>query len=192
MKRVVIVHGWGGSIYHGWYRWLKAQLESKGYHVALPKLPNPNYPRLETWIPALAESVGTPDESTYFVGHSLGCQTIARYLETLPKGVKVGGAIFVAGFFDSLFRENYNKEDMATSDLWINTPIDLRKIKSHLNKSIALFSEDDPDVPIGNKDRFANELGSEVVILNGYGHFTGSDGFNKLPIVLANFLKIAS
>ena len=36
----------------------------------------------------------------------MGCQTIARYLETLPDEIKVGGAVFVAGFFKSLTFES--------------------------------------------------------------------------------------
>ena len=53
-------------------------------------MPEPEFPRIQNWIPAIAKIVGTPDEQTYFVGHSMGNQAIARYLETLPAEVKIG------------------------------------------------------------------------------------------------------
>src|SRR3989338_169649 len=99
MKRVFIVHGWGGHPEEGWFPWLKKELEAKGFKVFVPQLPDAENPRIQKWVPKLAETVGVPDEETYFVGHSMGCQTIARYLESLPAEIKIGGAIFVAGFF---------------------------------------------------------------------------------------------
>jgi len=101
-KRVFIVHGWDGYPEEGWFPWLKNELEAKDFEVSVPQLPEAKTPRIYNWVPALSKAVGTPDEQTYFVGHSIGCQTIARYLESLPEGVKVGGAVFVAGFFKRL------------------------------------------------------------------------------------------
>lgn len=98
-KRVFIIHGWDGYPEEGWFPWLKKELEAKSFTVFVPQLPKPDEPRIDNWVPELRKVVGNPDEQTYFVGHSMGCQTIARYLETLPEGVKVGGAVFVAGFF---------------------------------------------------------------------------------------------
>ena len=101
-KRVFIAHGWDGYPEEGWFPWLKKELEAKGFEVYVPQLPETGSPRIHNWVPKLAEVVGEIDENTYFVGYSMGCQTIARYLETLPEGVKVGGAVFVAGFFKRL------------------------------------------------------------------------------------------
>src|SRR3989344_6946533 len=98
-KRVIITHGWGGHPKGDWFPWLKKELEAKSFEVHIPRLPNAENPRIEKWVPKLAQVVGVADEETYFVGHSMGCQAIARYLESLPEGVKIGGAVFVAGFF---------------------------------------------------------------------------------------------
>jgi hypothetical protein len=100
--RVILVHGWDGSPEGGWFPWLKKEMENKGFKVLAPQLPKPEEPRISNWVPKIKEAVGEPDEQTYFVGHSMGCQAIARYLAALPEGTKVGGAVFVAGFFKSL------------------------------------------------------------------------------------------
>ena len=184
-KRVFIVHGWDGHPDEGWFPWLKKELEAKGFEVHIPQLPDTGNPRIYNWVPKLAEIVGALDEDTYFVGHSMGCQAIARYLETLPENVKVGGVIFVAGFFKSLTLGSNEEKDIAKE--WLETPINFEKVKSHLPKSAAIFSDNDPYVPLENQDDFKNKLGSEIIIEHNTGHFSGSDGIKELPVVLEKF-----
>lgn len=191
MKKVIIVHGWSGKPEHGWYPWLKKELEKKGFKVSVPELPNTDNPKIDAWISTLSDTVGNPNEDTYFVGHSMGCQTIARYIETLPVGVKVGGAIFVAGFFKRLT----NLEDSANygevESHWINTPINFDNVRSHIDKSVAIFSDDDLYVPLDNQDDFREKLRAEIVIMHAMKHFSGDEGFTELPIVLKKLLEIA-
>ena len=77
--RVFIVHGWGAYPQDDWIPWLKGQLEDKGCEVYNPSMPDTEHPQIETWLSFLANLVGDVDENTYFVGHSIGCQTILRY-----------------------------------------------------------------------------------------------------------------
>ncbi len=70
--------------------------------MRVPQLPGTDSPHIGSWIPALAEAVGLVDQDTYFVGHSMGCQAVVRYLETLPEDTEIGGVVFVAGFFRPL------------------------------------------------------------------------------------------
>jgi predicted alpha/beta hydrolase family esterase len=191
-KRVVIVHGWDGYPEEGWFPWLKSELEKRGFEVIVPQLPDAAIPRIEKWVPALAQAVGTPDEQTYFVGHSMGCQAIARYLETLPEGQNVGGAVFVSGFFKRLTGIEDTPDEQLVKEEWlIATPIDLAKVKSHLPKSVAVFSDDDPWVPLDNQDDFRDKLGSEIIIQHGKGHFSGGrDKVFELPIVLEKVLAL--
>jgi hypothetical protein len=100
MKRVFIIHGWGGKGGEGWQNWLKKELEKKGFEVFAPDMPDTENPKIETWVPFLSKLVGKCDEETFFVGHSIGCQTILRYLESLPESEKAGGAVFVAGWLN--------------------------------------------------------------------------------------------
>lgn len=191
-KRVFIVHGWSGFPEEGWFPWLKKELESRDYKVQVPQLPDAGNPRIEKWVPKLAEVVGIPDEQTYFVGHSIGCQTIARYLESLSADVRVGGAVFVAGFFKRLTNLEPDEETQETARLWLETPINLEKVKTHLPQSIAIFSDNDPYVPLDNQDDLRSKLGSEIIIEHQTGHFSGpSDGVTKLPVVLEAILKIS-
>lgn len=190
-KRVFIVHGWDGYPEEGWFPWLKKELELRGFDVTVPQLPDAGSPRIEKWVPKLSEVVGIPDEQTYFIGHSMGCQTVARYLESLLEGVRVGGVVFVAGFFKRLTDLEDDPDVRETEKHWLKSPIDFQKVKSHLPKSVAIFSDNDPWVPLENLDDFHNQLGSEIVVEHAKGHFSGSrDKITELPIVLEKFLTL--
>lgn len=188
MKRVFLVHGWGGSPGREWFPWLKAELEKNGFEAQVPSLPDPDHPHIALWVPALAAAVGTPDADTYFVGHSMGCQTIARYLATLDESVVVGGVVYVGGYFDSLTLDE--NEEVGIWDEWRDAPLDLSQVKMHAPKSIAIFSDDDPYVPFENAKRFEQELGSKVIVEHEQGHFSG-DKYVQLPAALEAVLKLA-
>lgn len=191
-KRVIIVHSWGGTPEEGWFPWLKSELEERGFEVIIPQLPDTDHPRIENWVPALAKAVCKSDKDTYFVGHSMGCQTIARYLEGLNEDVKVGGAVFVAGFFKSLSGLEDDEEVQETDRLWLTAPIDLSIVRTRMKNSVAIFSDDDPYVPMENQDAFRDELGSEIIVEHKMGHFSGErDGVTELPVVLEAVLKLA-
>ena len=188
-KKVFIIYGWDGYPEEGWFPWLKTELEKNDFQVQVPTLPQADEPRINSWVPALAKSVGAPDKETYFVGHSMGCQTIIRYLAEINE--EVGGAIFVAGFLKTL--TNLEDDDIVRSvaDEWLQTPVDLNKVKANLNKSVAIFSDNDPYVSLDNINEFKNILKSQILIEKNMGHFSGSSGIVTLPIALKSLLAIA-
>ena len=189
MKRVFIIHGWGGYPEENWFPWLKKELEAKGFKVYIPQMPDAANPRIQNWVPAISKVVAKLDEGTYFVGHSMGCQAIARYLESLPSKIKAGGAIFVAGFFKRL--TGIEKDDKETERHWLTTSINLDKTKEHLTQSVAIFSDNDPFVPLDNQDDFKEKLGSKIIVEHDKGHFNLEKGVRELPIVLNELLKMA-
>lgn len=190
-KRVFIIHGWGGHPQEGWFPWLKKELEGKGFDVFVPQMPETKKPRIYNWVPAIQKAVGVADSETYLVGHSMGCQAIARYIEALPNGVKVGGAVFVAGFFKRLTGLEDDPEVQIMDRHWLTTPLDFQKVKSHMKKGVAIFSDDDPWVPLDNTDDFEQKLGCKIIIEHAQKHFSGSEGFTQLPIALNEVLKMS-
>jgi hypothetical protein len=188
MKRVFIVHGWGGYPEECWFPWLRKELEKKGFTVTVPQLPDPEAPKIETWVPALAKAVGTPDKDTYLVGHSMGCQTILRYLQSING--QVGGAVFVGGFFQKLTNLESNDEE-AIAKPWMTTPLDFAKIKKATHKFIAIFSDNDPYVPLENAKGFKDKLGAKTVIVNHKGHMGASDNCPQLPEALNAVLELS-
>lgn len=191
MRRAILVHGWGGHPQEGWLPWLKRELEVRGFEVIVPQLPDTENPRIDTWIPALTEAVRKPDDQTFFVGHSLGVQAIVRYLLTMPEGVQVGGAVFVAGFFKCLTNLWGGETEASIARHWLETPLDLAKVARRLPGSIAIFSDNDKYVPLDNTGEFRDHLGSEIIIEHNYGHFSGSEGTTQLSVALDSLLHLS-
>ncbi len=166
MKRAVLVHCWGGSSNYAWYPWAKLELEKLGYEVIVPDMPDPDPPKLATWLPHLREVVGQPDDELVLIGHSIGTVTIMRYLEALESG-RVGKVIFVAGFTDQLgFSELEN---------FFDTRLDFDRIKlKSKNGFVAIQSDNDPFVSEQYGERLKDELGARLVIKHNANHMSGA------------------
>lgn len=191
-KRVFIVHGWGGFPAEGWFPWLKAELEKRGFDVQVPAMPHPETPTIEDWVSALVAAVGNkPDGQTYLVGHSMGCQTIMRYLASLPSGTSIGGALFVAGFFTL---RALDAEEKVVAQPWLDTAINTARIRATTKNFAAIFSPTDRWVPIENKKFFEEKLGATTAIVDGKegNHFGGSDGVTELPKALELVLAMSA
>lgn len=180
-KRVIIVHRWAGSPESDWYPWLRAELEKMGVQVEIPAMHVTEQPEIEAWVNKLARVVGEVDENTILVGHSIGVQTILRYLERLPAGKKVRGVVSVAGWFSL---QNLDEEDMPVARPWLETTIDVQKVRQHCTQFVGIFSDNDPLVPAENSTWFGERLGARIVTQHQQGHFTTDDGVLKLPAVL--------
>lgn len=184
MKRVFLIHGWEGGPDNHWFPWMALELKAHGFEVNAPHMPHPDTPKVSEWVGFLREYAGKPDKDTYFVGHSLGCITIARYLAELPPNGKVGGAVFVAGFSGRLnipeIREFYE------------LPFDAEKARQHYSKSVMIFSDNDSYVPMETSLQMARQFGAKTILERGKGHFTTKDGVTALPSVLSALLKMAA
>lgn len=183
-KRAFLIHGWEGKPSGNWFPYLSLELKANGFEVNAPQMPDPKSPKVKEWLSFLKEYVGKSDTDTYFVGHSLGCITIARYLESLPTRSKAGGCVFVAGFSGRLtipeIREFYE------------LPFDAEKARMHCDKFAMIFSDNDPYVPMERSLEFAKQLGAKTVLERGKGHFTTGDGVTALSSVLSAILKMSS
>jgi len=177
-----MIHGWDGFPKNHWFPWLKKELEKLNFKVIIPKMPNPDNPKIEAWVTFLEQSVGKVNRDTFFIGHSIGCQAIMRYLEKLDKKENVGGIIFVAGFFNLPFLKTEDKKIIAKP--WLETRIDTDKIKNLTENIVAIFSDNDGDVSLDDAKIFRKRLGAKIIIEKGKGHFTLGDGVDRLPIVL--------
>jgi len=186
-KKAFLIHGWGGYPNEGWRLWLRKELEKRGFEVFIPAMPETKTPTIGKWVPYLSKVVEEPDKNCYFVGHSLGCITILRYLETLDKNQKVGGIVLVAGFGTDLEYKGYKGELSS----FFSTPVNWEEIKKHCRKFVAIHSDNDPWVSIKNNALFKEKLEAESIIEHRMKHFSGDDNVFELPIALDSVLKLA-
>ena len=136
----------------------------------------------------LSKLVGDPNEQTYFVGHSIGCQAVLRYLDTLE--TKIGGAVLVAGWLMRLTGD-LSDEEITIAKPWIENPIDYQKVSNICSKVTAIFSDNDEFVHLDNIKLFEERLGAKTVVEHAKSHFSGGDGITELPSALAAVLEMA-
>ncbi len=187
MKRAYIIHGWGGSSKEPLLEWIKEELQKKGYSVKILDMPHTDAPKIEEWVEYLKKEISSEeiDEDSIFIGHSIGCQTIMRFLEKLHKHKKVGKCIFIAPWIDLI---NLEPDELEIAHPWINTKIDFDRILDHCTDFVCIFSNNDPYVHLDEAEKFKEKLNAKIVILKNKGHFTEKYGIEKLPEIL-DFLK---
>jgi len=184
-KRVIIVHGWGGSPQKDWLPWAKSLLEGKGYEVIVPEMPDTDYPKIKPWVDKLKETVGEIRESDILVGHSIGCQAVERYLQTLSADTRLDKVILIAPWV-TLTRKTFEEmgEDEEVVRAWYEEPIEYEKIKN-MTQWTAVFSDDDPFVNYEDNFRvYRDKLGAEIRLKTGQGHFASEQGVNTVPFLL--------
>lgn len=185
MKKAYIVHGWGGSPDEAMLKWIRESMQSRGFDAVGIPMPHPDTPTIEDWVDTLSMECKDIDENTYFIGHSVGCQTILRFMETLPEQTKAKQVILIAPWV-LLTVENLDEtEEEEIARPWMETPIDYEKIKTHVSDITAIFSDNDPFVPLEwNKKLLEEKLNAKTIVLHNKGHFTESDNVISLPEAL--------
>ena len=168
MTKVYIIHGWGLDSNMPWIKWLEGELKkNKKAQVYALDMPNTQSPKIEEWVDYLKKNVGIIDEGTYFVGHSIGCQTIMRFLEKLPKNEHIKGCAFVAPWFDLI---NLEDGEVEIAHPWIHNKINFERLDQHTGNFLAIFSSNDPYVSEREVEKF-RQFGAKIIIKKDEGHF---------------------
>jgi len=170
MKKIYLVHGWGGTGSGGWFDWIKEEMKEKAEVISF-NMPNTEKPEIEKWVRFLKENIKDLDEETYFIGHSIGCQTILRFLEKESGDVNVGGCVFVAGFLNQKEDLILSEEENRIIRPWLERPIDFEQIKKNCKKFLCLFSDNDPLVSVKDSNIFKEKLEAEIIIKKNHEHF---------------------
>ncbi|HVC58695.1 MAG TPA: alpha/beta fold hydrolase [Candidatus Acidoferrales bacterium] len=185
MTTAIIIHGWSAEPTSDWFPWLRKELEQLGIKCIIPKMPNTDAPEISEWVAELSSVMQGVGGDIIFVGHSIGCQTIIRYLER-TEGTLKADAIFVAGWINQLML--VEDQDAKIARPWLTLPIDWKMVRPHISKSVAIFSEDDPYVPLTEAEVFKRELDSKIIVEKDKGHYSLDTGVDSVPAVLDEIL----
>lgn len=175
MKTIYLIHCWDGTSQDGWYPWLSKVLISKDIEIKLLDMPDTNNPSIEKWVNHLEQSVENLDANTYFIGHSIGCQTILRYLEK-KELTQIGGMLLVTPWLDLLPYAISDSASLKIANPWIHTPIDFEKVKQFTNNIYAIFSNNDYFVDMNQSKEFESKLSSKNKVVHEKGHMSQEDG----------------
>lgn len=192
MKTALILHGTDATSQSNWFPWLKSALQSDGYSVWVPDLPNTQKPNMENNVKALfnvknelgARPMGWGyHDDTIVIGHSSGAVAILGLLQALPVNVTVGTCILVAAFKNDLEWDSLNQ--------LFEQPFDFNLIKTKAKKFVFVHSDNDPYVPLEHAEYLAAKVGGELIVLPDQGHFSfeANPDYNQFPELLEMIRK---
>lgn len=177
MPQIYLIHGYNSYQGSHWFPWLQNELAKVKLSSHFIQLPEPGNPQKDQWLKTLATQLPELNEGTYFVAHSLGCLTLLTYLSQLPKPVKIGGVILVAGFKESI-------SVMPELDQFIGEPLAFGQLVDSISYRGVISAADDEIVPTEASQRLAQELQADFQQLSTGGHFLAEEGIYELPVVL--------
>ena len=177
--KVLLIHGFEGTPNGGWRPWLMGKLGLLDVYACALPMPTPAMPKKEEWISEIAHAAGTPSENIFLVGHSLGVPAILHYLQTLPEGAKIGGAVLVSGPFTKPEGNEY--EPIKN---FFEPAFDFAKIKASCKNFTVIHGDNDPIVVFSDAEIFSKELFCKLVTIPNGRHLNGSSGWRELPAAL--------
>ena len=185
-KRVFVVHWWWGLPSDEWFVRLKNTLEKNGFEVSLLEMPDTDAPKIDKRVNFLNDSIPYLDENTFFVWHSIWCQTIFRYLQSSSQVKKIWWIACVAWWFD-LIPDSYDEVEVAQP--WLNTFDWFDAVKKYTNNIFWIFSDDDYYVSLENEKIFREKLDAKTIIEHGKWHYDSNLDWVKTIPVLLNWFK---
>lgn len=173
-NNVFIFHGTEGYPEENWFPWLKQELEQKDYNVFVPQFPSPPIvpAKIDEWFEVLKNYEQNINESTIFIGHSLGGIFTLRILEKLKHSIKA--AFFVGTPIGVRPILNYDRDSSFGGFTF-----DWKSIKKNAAHFEVFQSNNDPYVSLGNGQELAKNLGVELNFVPNAGHFNAKAGYLK-------------
>lgn len=185
MKKVYLIHGYGGEPNGGWRPWLMGKLAREEVWACALAMPMADEPKKDEWVKEMQRVIGTPNENIFLVGHSLGVPAILRYLESLPTDSVIGGVVLVSGPIHPLYTERH-----ASIAHFMSEPFDFVHIQKVCKQFAVIHGDNDEVVTFDHAAELAQQLGCSAVSIPGGGHLNGSSGWYELPEALEALNKM--
>ena len=152
----LILHARGGAPQSYFYPWLKQALESKGYKVQVPQMPNTETPDDEEQADFVVQNCKI-DQNTVIIGHSFGNIVALRLLE---RGYKAKKAILVGAPFSGEFLDGKARPTVTAA---VRKGFNFKKIKKNSQAFLLLYDTYDYVVPMSDGEAFAKGLDCPLI-----------------------------
>lgn len=186
MKKVFMVHGFGGEPNGGWRPWLMGKLAKEDIWACALSMPTPNEPKKDEWVHEISRVVGEVNTNVFLVGHSLGVPALLSYIESLPENSKIGGIVLVSGIIHQI----PGKEKYIPINHFYEKEFNYQKIKNICLNIFIIHGYNDSAVPFEQGEELSRNLSCELISIKNGGHLNGSSGWYELPEALEVLLKM--
>ena len=166
-KKVLILHGWGGSDFPHWQSYLAMDLIQNNYTVSFPQLPNIFQPNLLDWLKYLKT------EMEHFQPDIVVCHSLANILwfhYLVKYDIKPIEKLMLV----SPVSPKCDISEISTFFPY-NVPNDLKA-----NKHIIVSSDNDPYISVDELFNLKDILGTSLKIIENGGHLNSESGYGKL------------
>jgi len=170
-KKVLLLHGWGGSCSPHWQSWLASEIAKNYGKVSFFRFSNFDHPDLETWKDELKK------ELKEFKPDIVICHSLAN---TLWFHLCNDGDIEQV---EKLYLVAPPSMRCEIEDLKTFFPVDFPKdLKA--KKALLITSTNDPYLSIDEANELQNKLDIPMEILKDAGHINSDSGFGEWPWIL--------
>ncbi|PIU24600.1 hypothetical protein COT12_00185 [Candidatus Berkelbacteria bacterium CG08_land_8_20_14_0_20_39_8] len=188
-KTVLLVHGFTGNSKENWFPWLKEKLESQGYKVIIPDLPNSDRPVVSEWVATLSKYKSEIEGDLIVIGHSLGAAAACMFLEQTNTNAEKLILVAPTGpsekKWEGLKKVDFTVEDIKVLNQFNAEEINFEKLNNLVKSKYIYLSQNDPYVPISIKEDYKN-LGATIRLFENKGHFNHGTGVTSLPEILSD------
>ncbi|WP_072679678.1 alpha/beta hydrolase [Arcobacter sp. LA11] len=168
-KRVLVLHGLGGSDYPHWQAHLTADLIKQNTVVSFPAMPNRDNPTLKEWKEFLKNEI-EHFKPTVIVCHSLANLLWFHICDELD--IKLDKLMMVAPV---------RNEELEEAKTFFPYPLP-NDLKS--KEVIIAASTNDPYMNVEEAIRLQSKLGVGMKLLEEAGHINADSGYGKLECAL--------
>jgi len=170
-KKILILHGWGGSHEPHWQWWLSNELPKDGYEISFPSFPNEELPNFNEWLNFLKNEFDKfqPD---IVVCHSLANILWFHFVEKFP--IKE---------LEKLMLVAPVRKDCKIEELQTFFPYPIPKdLKA--KEIIMVASDNDIYLNVEEAIELQSQLNVGLKILENAGHINADSGFGELPCAI--------
>lgn len=171
-KKVLLLHGWGGSDYPHWQAWLASELARDYGQVSFFEFSNYDFPNLQVWSNELVDHLDQfkPD---IVICHSLANTLWFHLCNNNAISTKIQKLFLVAPPSMSCDIEELK------SFFPLKTPLKLNS-----QESLLITSTNDPYLTVEEANTLQKELKIEMKVIDNGGHINTDSGYGKWPWIL--------
>ncbi|MDF1875136.1 alpha/beta hydrolase [Sulfurimonas sp. SAG-AH-194-I05] len=170
-KKVLLLHGWGGSNFPHWQSWLASEIVKEYGKVSFLEFSNYELPNLTNWKEELTKELNDfkPD---IVICHSLA-NTLWFHLVQEQSIQEVEKLYLVA---PPSFR-------CQVKELQSFFPLAL-PAKTHAKETLLITSTNDAYMTVNEAKKLQDSLGVPMKVLKDAGHINGDSGYGTWPWIL--------
>jgi len=179
-KKVLLLHGWGGSDFPHWQSWLAGEIAKEYGHVKFLRFSDVDAPILGVWLKELEETLFA-FEPDIVICHSLAntlwfhlCQTNATTLESQR--------------IEKLYLVAPPSMECKVPELAEFFPVEPPK-NLYAKETLLITSTNDPYMSVQEADILQKDLNVSMKMLQNAGHINSDSGFGEWEWMLEEVRK---